>query len=198
MKVWRWVITEIHRDDDTQKSANLRHLGIYHGTGTLLSDRSHLVSNRLVLTYEMETRRVETYLFAWSVLLLFLLVSCNSEIVLPQNCQVNANRLMPSNLVPNGARIAKFTSAGSSVEVINFTTIDGDLNVDELLTHYDFQTAEQRDDWTLLQSGNDGSTAWSSWAVVDECDEQWDGLIMISKPPSTTDPFAVIRVKKRS
>ncbi len=33
--------------------------------------------------------------------------------------------------------------------------------------------------------------------VVDECNEEWDGLIMISKPPSTVDPFMVIRVRKK-
>lgn len=88
--------------------------------------------------------------------------------------------------------------SGNVTEGIDFLTIVSDLTVGELLAHYNNQTTEQRDDWSLLDSGGDTYTAWSSWTVVDGCGEEWDGLIMISKPPFTTDPFVVIRVLKRN
>lgn len=88
--------------------------------------------------------------------------------------------------------------SGNVTEGIDFLTIASDLTVGELLTHYNNQTTEQRSDWSLLDSGGDSYIAWSSWTVVDECGEAWDGLIMIAEAPSTTDPFVVIRVKKRN
>ena len=136
--------------------------------------------------------------FLWLMLPLFLLASCSDTRLLSQTCQANASLLMPSNQVPPGGQIRRGAYSGNVTEGIDFLTIASDLTVGELLVHYSNQTTEQESNWSLLDSGGDSHTAWSSWTVVDDCGKEWDGLIMISKPPSTTDPFVVIRVKKRN
>lgn len=133
----------------------------------------------------------------WPIAFLFLLSSCNGVMLPDRTCQANSSRLMPSNGVPPGERIVQSTSVGNESERIDFLTIASDLTAGELLAHYNNQTESQRNDWSLVQSGGDAHAVWSSWTVVDECNEEWDGLIMISKPPSTVDPFMVIRVRKK-
>lgn len=131
------------------------------------------------------------------MILVLILVSCGGATLPTRECQANTSRLIASNRVPSGDQIGRSAYSGNVTEGIDFLTVRSDSTVDELLAHYNNQTAEQRDNWTLLESGNDGYVAWSSWAVVDECDQAWDGLITISKPPGTTDPFVVIRVRKQ-
>ena len=83
---------------------------------------------------------------------------------------------------------------GNVNEGINFLTVVTDLSVEDLLTHYTDQTKGDRNDWTLRDCEATSSVAWSSWTVMDECGETWDGSITISKPPSIDDPFVTIRV----
>ena len=91
----------------------------------------------------------------WPLAFLFLLASCNGAI-LPlseQECQANTSRLMPSNRVPPETRTRRGSTLANETEGIHFSTIISELAIGEILAHYNNQTAGQRDDWSLVQSG---------------------------------------------
>lgn len=127
----------------------------------------------------------------------FLLSSCNvSTSPLSSQCQVNTTDLMPSNRVPPGTQMQRGAYSGNVTEGIDFLTLNTELSPIELLEHYNNQILEQRTDWSLIDSESTPAVAWSSWSVMDKCGESWDGLITITKPPSVSDPFVTIRIKK--
>lgn len=127
-----------------------------------------------------------------------LLVSSCSNLTLSFNsqCQVNTTDLMPSSPILPRTQLKRGAYSGNVTEGINFLTLNTDLSPTEILEYYNNHVSQERTDWSLEDLESTSAVAWSSWSVIDKCGESWDGLITITKPPSTSDPFVTIRIKK--
>ena len=123
-----------------------------------------------------------------------VLVSCNTVMPMNSSCHTNTTDILTKNTVPEGSRLLRSAYSTNMTEGINFLTIRTDLTANELHTHYETQTIEHRSDWQLLQTDTSDSTASSSWSIIDNCGDLWNGSIIIYKTSSENDAFVTIRV----
>jgi hypothetical protein len=86
--------------------------------------------------------------------------------------------ILPPLKPPEGAILGSRGSGGGEGRWQSEATIETELNVSELSTHYQEQLMKAG--WALKEDGMSASSAWSTWTFNDEFDDPWFGLLLIS------------------
>lgn len=131
------------------------------------------------------------------LLLSLMLVNCSAlETNSSQQCKANTSRLLPSNQVPEGSSLRSSRFANNDFEAISFDTVNTSLGVTSLFAHYNEQTAEDAR-WLMMDAEQVDNMAWSTWKVIDECGDTWNGLLIVTKVTPSADPFVTFRVSRQ-
>lgn len=91
------------------------------------------------------------------------------------------------NLVPPPGNVQNFDgggSGGSSNSWFSSATLESDLDLGALATHYN--TLLQKAGWHLAGQGVNGPVAWSQWTLKDNEGEDWQGRFLIYRNFSNT------------
>ena len=93
------------------------------------------------------------------------------------------HELIPPLIPPAGARQqgGGGGSGGDSVYSSATLSLDNDMNIVELASHYNTQL--ESGGWVRSDAGNSGPFAWSTWTLHDEDNEPWYGSFIIMRMP---------------
>ena len=90
------------------------------------------------------------------------------------------HELIPPLVLTAGAR-QQGGSGGDSVHSNATLSLDKDMDIVELASHYNTQL--ESGGWIRGDAGNNGPFAWSTWTFRDEDGEPWFGNFIIMKMP---------------
>ncbi len=91
------------------------------------------------------------------------------------------HNLIPSLEPPEGAKQQAGGGGGGGDSWHSNATLDAEMPLDALATHYDAQL--RKGGWTQTDAGISGPLAWSTWTIQDEDNQPWNGLFFILKRP---------------
>jgi hypothetical protein len=89
--------------------------------------------------------------------------------------------LIPPLMPPKGAKQQGGGGGGGGDSWRSSATLDTDMELTALSTHYAAQLA--KGGWVRTDEGKTGPLAWSTWTFQDEDKETWNGLFFILKRP---------------
>jgi hypothetical protein len=112
-----------------------------------------------------------------------------------RNCPDLPQNNLPGGQGPAGTTMHRSNVVGNDEEAIEFDTLVTTDSVGALIDHYNKQTGNVIG-WSLLKTEKLEDVAWSSWTYTDHCGDVWDGLIVISQEPPTSQPFMTMRLSK--
>ena len=100
--------------------------------------------------------------------------------------------ILPPLKPPEGAILRSRGSGGGEGQWQAEATIETELNVSELSTHYQEQLMNAG--WALKEDGMTASFAWSTWTFNDELDDPWFGLLLVSEAGRENTRFLYLMV----
>jgi hypothetical protein len=90
-----------------------------------------------------------------------------------------AEKLIPLLKPPEGAVQRGGGSGGGGDQWESDATLETELSVRELETHYRNQLMDAG--WELKEEGSNGSFTWSTWSFTDEFADDWSGILLVSE-----------------
>ncbi|NAS89141.1 hypothetical protein C4E24_05320 [ANME-1 cluster archaeon AG-394-G21] len=100
--------------------------------------------------------------------------------------------ILPPLKPPEGAILRSRGSGGGDGQWQSEATIETELNVSELTTHYQEQLMKAG--WELKEDGMTASFAWSRWSFNDEFGDPWSGLLLVSEAGRENTRFLYLMV----
>nr|CBH37561.1 hypothetical secreted protein [uncultured archaeon]CBH38961.1 hypothetical protein, secreted [uncultured archaeon] len=100
--------------------------------------------------------------------------------------------ILPPLKPPEGAILRSRGSGGGDGQWQSEATIETELNVSELTTHYQEQLMKAG--WALKEDGMTASFAWSRWSFNDEFGDPWSGLLLVSEAGRENTRFLYLMV----
>ncbi|MEA2052323.1 MAG: hypothetical protein U9O90_05830 [Euryarchaeota archaeon] len=101
-------------------------------------------------------------------------------------------KILPPLKPPEGAILGSRGSGGGDGQWQTDATIETELNVSELSTHYQEQLLKVG--WALKEDGMTASFAWSRWSFNDEFGDPWSGLLLVSEAGRENTRFLYLMV----
>jgi hypothetical protein len=101
-----------------------------------------------------------------------------------------ATQHLPTLRAPEGVRLAPRGGGGGQDHYQHYATIDADLTVADLQSHFSSQL--EAAGWRLLHRGGDDRAGWSMWRLPDE---HWHGLLLVLNPSGGRRSSLLLRVE---